>query len=305
MLPRHAANANDLTASARSPRLLEWLARLTQPGMTLDLLTLDKLREPPSRADKIDIAPPRPQPDGDDWNAVANICGYGAADFADAASPLPLTSAEIDHFRRNHRGIETHIGQDFLAARADLPSPLAEFYGLYLHRARVDTESALFLAQATGSTRVARLMGDLLAIGAFANGMEYIGYLGANYSVPAAFDTAAHIDRANAEALRRLAMPTDNPSHLLHMTPDELGVLASSIAERTMMSPQDFLEKANLLSESRQDVNRLPPAQHFATAVIDHDLPVQTPWVARLCAAFAHIMPRWVAGLPETESVVN
>ncbi len=35
------------------------------------------------------------------------------------------------------------------------------------------------------------------------------------------------------------------------------------------MSAPDFLEKANLLAESRQDVTRLPVDKHFTTAIIN------------------------------------
>jgi len=182
---------------------------------------------------------------------------------------------------------------------------LSELYGLYLHRSRLDAEASLFVAQATGSTRVARVMADLLAIGGFANGLEFISYLGLNYSVPAAFDTSDIIDRANHEAARRLALPVSHPSHLLKLTPDEIGVLASNLAEKNAMSPSDFLEKANLLSEARQDVNRLPVSQHFTTAIIERDLPPQEIWVMRLCAAFSRIFECWVAGLPEVEAVMQ
>ncbi|MDR3450419.1 MAG: hypothetical protein P4M15_11870 [Alphaproteobacteria bacterium] len=283
--------------SARSPRLLEWLSRLTQPGFALDLLN--------APIEKAKATTPSDPAHRDDWQAVAHICGYSQQDFASAEAPLPLSAAAIDFFRRNHRGTEHHASRDFLTARCDLPSPLAELYGLYLHRARLDAESALFLAQSTGSTRVARMMADLLAIGGFANGLEFVGYLGITYSVPAAFDTSAQIDRANHEALRRMALPADHPSHLLKLTPDEIGVLASSIAEKNALDPADFLEKANLLSESRQDVTRLPPSQQFATAVIERDLPLVTSWALRLAEAYARVFPAWVAGLPEVQSVIH
>jgi hypothetical protein len=299
------ANANSdphgaPAASARSPRLLEWLKHLTQPGFALDNLT-----QPFDTQEKTTAVPIGELPHGDDWHAIAHICGYGPQDFSAASAPLPLTAAEIDHFRRNHRGTETHISRDFLSAQTDLPSPLAELYGLYMHRARLDTEAALFLAQSTGSTRVARVMADLLTIGGFANGLEYVGYLGITYSLPAAFDTADQIDSANNEAARRLALPADHPSHLLKLTPDEIGVLASSVAERNAMDPADFLEKANLLSEARQDVTRLPNSQHFSTAVIERDLPMQAPWMPRLAGAYARLFPNWVSGLPELQSVVH
>jgi len=300
-----AANANSdsalsPTASARNPRLLEWLTRLTQPGLSLDMLS-----QPFDIDDKISVEAPIETPHADDWNTIAHICGHSMRDFKEAGTAMPLTAAEIDHFRRNHRGTENHISRDFLTAQTDLPSPLAELYGLYRHRARIDAESALFLAQSTSSMRVARVMADLLAIGAFANGLEYVSYLGITYSVPCAFDTSTEIDRANMEAARRLALPADHPSHLLKLTPDELGVLASSIAEKNAMAPSDFLEKANLLSEARQDVNRLPSAQHFTTAVIERDLSMQNPWMVRLASAYARVFASWVAGLPEIQAVLH
>jgi hypothetical protein len=240
----------------------------------------------------------------DDWQTVTNICGYSFAEFIVAGSCLPLTGAEIDHFRRNHRGTENHISRDFLAARTDLPSPLSELYGLYLHRARVDAEAALFIAQATGSTRVARTMADLLAIGGFANGLEFISYLGITYSVPVAFDTSDVIDQANHEAARRLALPVNHAMHLLKATPDEISVLASQIVEQNAITAVDFLEKANLLAEARQDVTRLPVDKHFTTAIGEGDLPVKQMWVSRLCAAYARIFEGWVA-TPEIQAVLG
>lgn len=307
-----AANGNDDShghaVSARSPRLLEWLQRLTQPGFTLDLLH-EALVPAESAATSSPTHSVSTDGQDDNWLAVFHICGYSAADFNDAAAPLPLhlplTVAEIEHFRRNHRGTEKHVGRDFRQAQSDLPSPLSELYGLYLYRTRLDIESTLVLAQSTHSTRVARAMADLLAMGGFANGMEYVSYLGVSYSVPAAFDTATSIDRANSEATRRLCLPADHPSHLLTLTSDALGVLAASITEKTILPPQEFLEKANKLAEARQDVNRLPIRQHFATAITENDLPLQTPWVARLALAFARHMPNWVVGLPEIQAMLG
>jgi hypothetical protein len=241
----------------------------------------------------------------DDWQIVANLCGYQADDFIAAGAVLPLTAAEIDHFRRNHRETDILVSRDFLAAKSELPSPLAELYGLYLHRVRQDTEAALFVTQATGSTRVARIMGDLLAIGGFANGHECISHLTMTYSVPAAFDTSDLIDHANHEAARRLALPIEHPAHLLKLSPDEIGILAADIAERNALSGPDFLEKANLLAEARQDVTRLPACKQFITAINERDLPVQQVWVSRICAAYARLFEGWVVGVPEIDAIVN
>ncbi len=298
----NAANANNDTstnapvATARSPRLLEWLTRLTQPGFSLD-----QIAQPFDLREEHATTSITKDPRIDDWNMIAHICGYTLEDFFDAGTPLPLTAAEIDYFRRNHRGTENHISRDFLTAQTDLPSPLAELYGLYRHRARIDAEAALFLAQSTNTIRVANVMADLLAIGSFANGLEYVSHLGVTYSVPCAFDTSAEIDRANMEAMRRLALPVDHPSHLLKLKPDEVGVLAASIAERNALDPTAFLEKANLLSEARQDVNRLPRKLHFSTVVAERDLPMQAAWMGRLSLAYTHLFASWAAGLPEIQ----
>jgi hypothetical protein len=299
-LLRPANNDAPSAASARSPRILEWLTRLATSDFTLaDLL------EPFDRLEKFLVAPDNDEHQRDDWQNVAHICGYRATDFLSAKAPLPLTAAEIDHFRRNHRCAENHVSRDFMTARADLPSPLAELYGLYRHRARLDTEAALFVAQTTGSTRVARLMADLLCIGAFANGLEYVSYMGISHSVPAAFDSSDLIDHANREAARRLALPADHPSHLLTLTPDAISVIAADIVENHALHQSDFLEKANLLSEARQDVTRLPACQHFTTAIIERDLPLQRPWVIRLSAAYFRILPGWVSDLPEIQASVQ
>jgi hypothetical protein len=300
-----AANTNDVSAdeaatpaSARSPFLLEWLTRLTHPRFSMEKAA----RPAEAHEQHVEIGK---EPRVGDWNAVANLCGYTSEQFQEAGTPLPLTAAEIDYFRRNHRATENHVCRDFLTAQTDLPSPLAELYGLYRHRARIDAEAALWVAQSTASTRVASVMADLLAVGGFANGLEYISYMGVTYSVPAAFDTSAEIDHANKEAHRRLVLPADHPSHLLKLRPDELGVLASSIAERNALAPADFLEKANLLAEARQDVTRLPFNVHFATAVAERDLPLQSPWAERIVTAYARYFPAWVMDLTEVQDIVS
>jgi hypothetical protein len=299
----HAANTNEASVlapitSSRSLHLLEWLARLTHPKYSRELPEISF-----NRQENVPVIDKEPRID--DWNTIAHICGYSLDDFFDAGTSLPLTTAEVDYFRRNHRGTENHVSRDFLTAQTDLPSPLAELYGLYRHRARIDAEAALWVAQSTSSTRVAAVMANMLAVGAFANGLEYVSYMGVTYSVPCAFDTSAEIDHANREAGRRLALPVDHPSHLLKLKPDELGVLAASVAERNALDPVDFLEKANLLSEARQDVTRLPKRLHFSTAVIERDLPIQTLWMERLVNAYARLFPEWVEDLPEVQAVLN
>ncbi len=298
----HPANNDEPIGISYEPnqKVMEWLNRLSRSGLSLDLWggSFD-------RRDKIAVGEASGSPLLDDWQTIGALCGHAVNDLVNAGTSLPLTAAEIDHFRRNHRGTENQISRDFLAPRTDLPSPLAELYGLYRHRARVDVEAALFVAQATGSTRVARVMADLLAIGGFANGLEYISYLGTTYSVPAALDTSDLIDRANHEAGRRLAMPIDHPAHLLKLVPDEIGVLAANITEKHAIPATDFLEKANCLAEARQDVARLPVSEHFRTAIIERDLPLQQIWVTRLCAAYAHILENWVSNLPEVEAILQ
>ncbi len=300
-----AANTNDVSLSdepdalERSFSLLDWLTRLAHRRQEIQPQT-------PAHKTEDDACPAFAAPlISDDWAAIANICGYAIDEFSDAGAGLPLTSPEIDFFRRNHRGIENHIGRDFRMAQFDLPSPLAELYGLYRQRARIDAEAALWVAQSTNSTRVASTMADLLAIGAFSCGLEYVSYLGITYSVPCAFDSSAEVDHANREAMRRLALPVDHPSHLLRLKPEELGVLAACIAERNALSPDDFLDKANLLSEARQDVTRLSVSQHFPTAVVERDLPLQMPWVERLVNAYVRLLPRWVMELPEIRAMLG
>lgn len=241
----------------------------------------------------------------DDWALVAQLCGHQAEDFVAAGLDLPLKAYEIEYFQRNHRDVDYFVTRDFMAASADLPSPLAELYALYKHRARVDTEATLFVAQATGSARVASVMADLLAIGSFAQGHEFITHMTRTYAVSAAFDTSDLIDRANQEAARRLALPIDHPAHLLTLAPDDIGVLASNIVERHLLNSPDFLEKANLLAESRQDVNRLPRDKHFVTAIGERDLPMTYPWVSRICAAYGRIFESWVLGMPEIAALLN
>ncbi len=241
----------------------------------------------------------------DDWQTVASLCGYHAEDFKSAGAALPLTAVEIDHFRQNHRGTDRHINRDFLAAKSGLPSPLAELYGLYQYRARLDTEATLFVAQTTGSIRVASVIADLLAMGGFAQGHEAIHNLTMTYAISAAFDTSALIDRTNQEALRRLTLPADHPAHLLKLSPDDISLLATNLATRNMMNSADLLEKANLLAEARQDVARLPRERQFAVALAEGDLPLAKPWVGRIQAAYGRLLKRWQSSPIPTARVAN
>ncbi len=290
-LPQPANSDDDVTSLTSDQKLIAWLFRVTS--------------RPANHAPSASASTERAALQGDDWQTVASLCGHQAQDFLAAGLDLPLTAAEIDHFRRNHRETDNLVGRDFWIAKSDLPSPLAELYGLYRHRARRDAEAALFVAQATGSTRVARVMADLLAIGGFANGHEFISHMTLTYSVPAAFDTSELIDRANHEATRRLALPIDHPAHLLKLSPDEISVLAANIVEKYVLSGPDFLEKANALTEARQDVTRLPANKQFVTAIGERDLPIQQSWVARIGTAYARLFESWVAELPEIGALAN
>ncbi|MDD3287681.1 MAG: hypothetical protein PHX43_01565 [Alphaproteobacteria bacterium] len=284
--------ARDLETSESSSeqRLIEWLLKSKKTKYGAKAI---------KAANDISAAAP------DDWQTVDSICGHQAEDFLSAGVELPLTASEIDYFRRNHRDVDYLVTRDFMVSSADLPSPLSELYALYRHRAHVDTEAALFVAQATGSTRVASIMADLLSIGSFANGLEFISHMTMTYAVSAAFDTSDLIDRANQEAARRLTLQIDHPAHLLTLSPDEISVLASNIVERHMLSSPDFLEKANLLAEARQDVNRLPQAKQFVTAIGERDLPMTFPWISRICAAYARIFESWVLDMPEIAALMN
>lgn len=279
-----------LSGSTPEQKLIEWLLRKTKNVVDFN--------KPAAQKNNNNVPM-------DDWHTVASLCGHQAEDFLAVGTDLPLTASEIDYFRRNHREVDHLVTRDFLIARADLPSPLAELYGLYRHRARIDTEATLFVAQATGSSRVARIVADLLAIGSFANGLEFVTHMTMTYAVSAAFDTSDLIDRANQEAVRRLSLSIDHPAHLLTLSPDEISVLAGNIVERHILSSADFLEKANMLAEARQDVNRLPRDKQFVTSIGERDLPLDRPWVSRICAAYARIFESWVLGLPEIAALMN
>lgn len=241
----------------------------------------------------------------DDWQTVATLAGHTVQELLAANIALPISAAEIDHFRRNHRETDRLVGRDFLAAKSDLPSPVADLYGLYRHRARLDTEATLFVAQAAGSVRVPRMMADLLAIGAFASAHECVAHLATTYSVPAAFDTSDLIDRAADESLRRLALPIESPSHLLKLTPDEISVLADNIVERNVMGAEEFLEKANLLAEARQDVHRMSASRRLQTALKEGDLPEDKAWVARLCEAYVRVFGAWLPEMPDVVALIR
>ncbi len=292
-IPKPANTDDAMPLLSSDQKIVAWLCRMTarndnaikhNVAQTSPLSPFEKNRS---------FLDGRARSPADDWEVVASLTGHSIEDIMFAGIDLPISAAEIDHFRRNHRETDRLVGRDFLSTRNDLPSPLSELYGLYRHRARLDAESTLFVAQATGSTRVARIMSDLLAIGAFASGHECISHGSMTYSVPAAFDTAEIIDRTSDEAERRCALPIEMPSHLLKMTPDEISVLANNIVERNALTPSEFLEKANQLSEARQDVHRLPIERHLVTALYESDLDKSKTWVERLSEAYQRIFPAW------------
>jgi len=300
------ANSDALMPSITSDqKIISWLFRMTARSNSAALpQELSKATISPFERSKKFLIERADKP-MDDWQTVASISGHTVQDLMFAGIELPLSAAEIDHFRRNHRETDRLVGRDFLAFRNELPTPVAELYGLYRHRARLDTESTLFVAQATGSVRIARIMADLLAIGAFASGHECISHVAVTYSVPAAFDTSELIDHACDEALRRLALPIDNPSHLLKLTPDEISVLANNIVDRHVLGAIDFLNKANTLAEARQDVCRLPTERQFISALTDGDLPQDEAWVKRLTKGYAMRFPNWVSGSAPTPQAAD
>jgi len=301
-LPEPANSDAAMPAITADQKIISWLFRMTARTGNTPAPKQDRPREsnPFAKSSRFLIA--RACRPTDDWQTVTSLIGHSAQDFLDAGLDLPLSAAEIDYFRRNHRETDRLVGRDFLAYRDEIPSPVAELYGLYRHRARLDTEATLFVAQGTGSTRTARVMADLLSIGAFASGHEVIAHLTTTYSVPAAFDTSDLIDRTCDEAERRLALPIDNPSHLLKMTPDEISVLANNIVERHVMDAFSFLEKANILAEARQDVEKIPTSKQFTTAFTQRDLPHDKAWVGRLYEAYSNIFPKWHPRPPQNES---
>ena len=235
----------------------------------------------------------------DDWQAVQAICGYGALDFSAAGASLPLTAAEIHHFCRNHRDCDVSLGGQFETVGSALPEALAVLYSVYTSQAKIDAEAALFLAQASGSTRVAGVMADLLAIGGFCHGTKSISCQGHVYAVAAAFDTAQIIDAANIEARTRRAYPAEHDGHLLRLTPDQIGILAAELAAEHRLTLPEFLRKANLMAEARQDVNRFTAAQHFTTALFEGALPISEAWVGRIIDAMRRVIPAWAGALPQ------
>jgi hypothetical protein len=295
-LPEPANSDAVMPAITPDQKIISWLFRMTvrnsQESGKVEREYQRSLSSPFERTKSFLIA--RARKPMDDWQTVASIIGLNVQDLLDCGINLPITAAEIDHFRRNHRETDRLVGRDFLALSNELPTPVADLYGLYRHRARLDTEASLFVAQATGSTRIPRIMADLLAIAAFASGHECIAHATQTYSVPAAFDTSDLIDRACDEAHRRILLPIDTPAHLLKLTPDEISILANNIVERHAMSAPEFLQKARILSEARQDVHRMPVDRQYAASLREGDIPEQLPWAQRINKAYRSILPGWL-----------
>lgn len=276
-----------MTRTAPEDHLLNIVQKLTKRRLDLQHYAAPLAAVRQAVDARLDIA------DGDDWRAVQSICGYRGEDFTAAGATLPLTAAAIQHFCRNHRECDMSLGGQFEALGNAMPEPLAILYSVYLSQTRLDAEGALFLAQASGSTRVAGIIADLLTIGAFNHGAASVHCEGRIFAVSAAFDTAAIIDATNREAEERLALPAGHNDHLLRLTPDAIGLLAMHLAAQHRLSAEALLEKSNRLAEARQDVNRLAPADRFITAVFENDLPAGESWVARILDAMRRIIPAW------------
>lgn len=278
---------HDLSMVFSEPKLLSWILRMSSKkraagakadaaaGLMQELGTLGQLT---------------PE---DDWQVIHSLCGYSMTHFAEAGVGIPLKAAEVEYFRRNHREMDMGLSRDFVSAKSNLPKPLCELYTLYRFRALMDAEASFFVCQATGSVRVAQTMADLQAIGGFAHGHEAIAYVSQTFSVATAFDTSEIIDLVNAECLRRMQLPIEDAEHLLKLTPDEMSVCAAGIVEAHLLTATEFLEKANLLAEARQDVNRLEASRQFATAVAENDIPLHKNWATRLMVAYSRIFHHW------------
>jgi len=289
-----AADNPLLHAPAAPDWLLAVVQRMTRRQLDLTQYTAPEMLVQQAVLDRAELAATS------DWDAVAAICGYNAQDFENAGASLPLTAAAIHHFCRNHRDCDASLAGQFEAVGQDVPEALATFYSIYHTQTRLDAEAALFLAQTSGSTRVAQIMADLLAIGGFNLGDKSVNCEGRVYAIAAAFDTASVIDAINQEARERLALPADHPDHLLQLSPDAISVLAGDMAERHRLPPMAFFQKANLLAEARQDVNRFPASERFAIALYEGDLPISDLWVARTVAAIRRIVPRFVGQVPQS-----
>ncbi|MBP7252225.1 MAG: hypothetical protein KBA75_01920 [Alphaproteobacteria bacterium] len=284
--------ANETASEPRRDWLLKVVNRLTRRQ-------LDLVEAPPQSVVRQAVDARLAIEVSGDWEAIQAICGYGQYEFALAQANLPLTAATIQHFCRNHRDCDASLAGQFEVLNGDVPEALAVFYSIYHTQTRLDAEAALFLAQSSGTTRVARSMADLLTIGGFQHGDKSINCQGRVYAVAAAFDTAVVIDAANQEALARLTLSADDPEHLLQLSPDSVGLLAARLAETYRLTPLAFFRKANLLAEARQDVNRFTTHERFAVALYEGDLPISEPWVARLIAAMRDIVPGLVGNLPK------
>lgn len=281
-----------VSGSGDDTKVIEWLFRVTHTE-----LPIEALKAPPTTVKHAVQDRPAAESD-DDWQAVESVAGYGRGAFTHAGSDLPLTAAEVGHFRRNHRSTESAMSGHFHSGSANLPDSLASLYALYLNQAQADAESALFLAQASGSTRVARRMSDLLALGAFACGSRAVCHEGRFYTIAAAFETSLFIDIANSEAASRLLLPVEHCDHLLKLSPDDIGLMAAAMVREHALDAVGFLRKANALSEARQDVNRFPVHDQFRIALEEGDLPISENWVQRLLGAHERLFPAWFAHGP-------
>lgn len=291
MLHRTAGFAAEATKSS----LLQWLMRISNTDLCLDGLREERnlvwfSAEPTSnQADHPDL----------DWLIVTSLSGHSRDEFMSAGTNLPLTAAEVAHFRRNHRDTDLGLARKFRKPNAELPESVQSLYLLYQERAYTDVEAALFIAQSSGSTRVARLMADLQAIGSFCNAHHVVHYNVQSYSVATAFDTSELIDVSNHEAASRLVMPVNHPAHLLKFSPEDIAALASLIVEKHMLSPTEFADKALMLAEARQDVNRFASPLRFRVAVLEEDLPSSKGWVRRIGLAYSRLFASWVADIPQ------
>jgi hypothetical protein len=198
-----------------------------------------------------------------------------------------MTATEIKHYSHAHNAALSDIESAFLPSKFELPEILAHFYIRYLTQARRDCEAALFIAQATHSTRLPRLMADALAVGAFEGaGVDPLRFEANDYALSAVFDTSCFIDAALMLADKKLNQPIGDAEHLLRMNIMDISRMAADIVQQNQLMPFAFLLKAKRLFTARADTCRFPPLARFATAVMEGDLDLNDAWVARIASAY-------------------
>ena len=101
-------------------KVMEWLNRLSGPGLALDLWGGSF-----NRQDKVTVNEASGSPLLDDWQTIGALCGHAVNDLINAGTSLAANRCRNRPFPPQSSRHRKPYQPRFLTARTDLPSPLS------------------------------------------------------------------------------------------------------------------------------------------------------------------------------------